>query len=62
MNELNIDFWYGNRFDDIAKVDCFFCNGLYLGNVYDKNGKAIGDYTESDSVKIENAFPGIFGE
>ena len=60
MNELKIDFWYGNSFEDIARADCYFCDGAYRGNVYDTNGKAIGDYAEFDSVKIENAFPNIF--
>lgn len=59
-----IDFWYGNTNNDVAYADCFFCpnSGTYAGNVYDKNGKAIGDYTEKDSREIEKTFPGIFGE
>lgn len=59
-----IDFWYGNTKSDIAYADCFFYpnNGYYSGNVYDKNGKPIGDYTEKDSAIIETEFPGIFGE
>ena len=61
---LKIDFWYGNSRKDICSADCYFYpnNGYYAGNVYDKDGKAIGDYTEKDSVKIEDEFPGIFGE
>lgn len=64
MENLKIDFWFNNSVKDIAGADCFFYpnGGYYAGNVYDRNGKAIGDYTETDSTKIEKAFPGIFGE
>ena len=59
-----IDFWYGNTREEIADVDCFFYPnvGVYRGNVYDKDGKPIGDYEESDSCKIDDEFPGIFGD
>ena len=61
---MNIDFWYGNNKDDIAKVTCSFSDLdlTYRGNVYDKAGKIIGDFSAKDSVEIENEFPGIFGE
>ena len=61
---LNIDFWYGDSEKDIAAADCFFYpnSGHYAGNIYNKDGKAIGDFTSNDSVEIEKRFPGIFGE
>lgn len=60
---MKIDFWYKDD-RQIAFVDCFFYpnDGLYRGNIYNKDGKAIGDYAESDSTKIEKRFPGIFGK
>ena len=58
-----IDFWYGDSKKDIVKVDCYFYpnDGVYRGNIYNKDNKIIGDFTGSDSLKIEKAFPGIFG-
>lgn len=61
---MKIDFWYGNTKKDIAAVDCFFYDNdcIYRGNVYDKTGKAIGDYATRNSLEVEKAFPGIFGK
>ena len=61
---MKIDFWYGNRKKDIAAADCFFYDNdcEYRGSVYDKTGKAIGDYTTRDSLEVEKTFPGIFGK
>lgn len=60
---MRIDFWYGDKMEDIAGVYVSFYpnNGEYRGNVFNKDGKAIGDFTSSDSVEIEKTFPGIFG-
>lgn len=59
---MKFDFWYNHTLKDVYKVDCYFYpnNGYYAGNMYDKNGKVIGDFTSPDSVTIEKYFPGIF--
>lgn len=64
---FKIDYWYKNGREarkEVAFVDCFFYpnEGLYRGNIFDSNKKAIGDFTSDDSVEIERRFPGIFGE
>lgn len=61
---MKFDFWYGNTLEDVCEADCYFYpnGGYYAGNMYDKNGKIIGDYTATDSVKIGDVFPGIFGK
>lgn len=58
---LNIDFWYGNNLEDVTGATATFYpnEGLYRGNVF-QGSKIIGDYTTTDSVEIENTFPGIF--
>lgn len=59
---MKFDFWYGNTLKDVYKADCYFYPnaGHYAGNMWDKEGKMIGDYTATDSTKIEKVFPGIF--
>lgn len=60
---IKIDYWYkdGRR---AVFADCFFYpnEGVYRGNVYDRDGNIIGDYTATDSVEIGRRFPGIFWE
>ena len=60
---MKIDYWYKEDKKAVA-ADCFFYpnEGKYRGNVYNKDGRMIGDYTATDSVEIEKRFPGIFGE
>lgn len=55
---MKLDFWYGNVLADVAYVDCFFSDidCVYRGNMYNKNGKIIGDYETPDSVKVEKTF------
>ena len=55
---MKIDMWYDNKFSDIAAIDCFFsdCDCVYRGNLYDANGKMIGDYSTTNSVEIERRF------
>ena len=58
---MKIDIWYPG--ETIAAADCFFYpnEGIYRGNLYNAEGRIIGDYSSRDSVAIENRFPGIFG-
>lgn len=54
---IKIDMWYGNLYTEADKIDiCFYDNdGKYRGNIY-KDGKMIGDYVCTDSVKLEKTF------
>ena len=58
---MKIDIWYPGEI--IAAADCFFYPNecIYRGNLYNAEGRIIGDYSSRDSVAIENRFPGIFG-
>lgn len=59
---MKIDRWYQS--ERIAYADCYFYpnDGVYRGNLYNAEGKIIGDYVCKDSVEIEKHFPGIFGK
>lgn len=59
---MRVDIWYEG--EKAARVDCFFYpnSGEYRGNLYNKDGKAIGDFSARDSVEVERRFPGIFGD
>lgn len=59
---MHFDFWYGNTLEDVARADCYFSDAdcRYQGNMWDVNGKMIGDYWSEDSVVVEEYFPGIF--
>lgn len=59
---MTIEKWY--KGEKIARADCFFYpeTGIYRGNLYNKSGKIIGDYSARDSVEIEKRFPGILGK
>lgn len=61
---MQTDFWYGDNMSDVIGASCTFYpnEGIYRGWLFNEAGKIIGDYTSSDSVEIENTFPGIFGE
>lgn len=54
-----LDIWPGNSFEDIAKIDIFFsdCDCVYRGNIYNKDGKMIGDYSAKSSTDIPKMFP-----
>ena len=56
--EINIDMWYGDKAEDVDNIDIFFSDVdcVYRGNCYIK-GKPVGDYSATDSTKIEAAFP-----
>ena len=61
-NAHKIDMWYGDEFvpkkfhADVS----FYPHGSfgfsYRGNIYDDNGKAVGDYAANDSVWISDNF------
>lgn len=56
---MKIDKWYEN--EKICYADCYFYpnSGEYRGNLYNENGKIVGDYTAKDSVEIGKRFPNI---
>lgn len=60
---INYDFYHGENITDIKKITCYFndlnCN--YWGYLYNSKNEIIGDYNTTDSVELEKAFPGIFG-
>ena len=55
-DDLIIDMWYGDEFntDDYAVSCTFYPNdAIYRGNIYRlSDGKIVGDYSCSDSVRI----------
>ena len=57
-NKVNIDMWYGNKIEEVTKIDINFYgnSGEYRGNIYIDN-KIVGDYTAKDSISLEEAFP-----
>ena len=57
-----IDIWY--KGEEISAANCFFYpeSGEYRGNLFNAQGRIIGDFTSRDSVAIEKRFPGIFGD
>jgi len=55
---MRVDFWYGNTLEDVKRIDAFFSDVdiVYRGNMYDANGKIIGDYSTKDSCEIAKYF------
>lgn len=53
-----LDFWYGDTLKDIARISCSFSDidCVYRGNMYNKEGKMIGDFSFNDSLEIEKIF------
>ena len=48
-----VDMWYGDTFlEKKYAADAFFSDTdcVYRGNIYDDNGRPIGDYEASDSA------------
>lgn len=60
---MKIDMWYGDKISDVAYISCFFydCDCEYRGNLYNRFGKMIGDYSTKDSTEIEHRFNYDFG-
>ena len=59
LRDIEIDMWYNDPIDEIYKIDMSFSDAdlEYRGNLYNKEGKAIGDFTTKDSVALYDAFP-----
>lgn len=59
---MKIDIWYPK--ENVAAVSvAFYPNDCeYRGNLYNKKGRIIGDFTSKNSLEIEKRFPGIFGK
>ena len=55
---IKIDMWYGDNPTEADKIDITFYpnDGKYRGNIF-KAGKYVGDYTCTDLIKLEKAFP-----
>lgn len=51
---FRFDMWHSEKITDANGADCFFSDldCVYRWNLY-KDGKAIGDYSCSDSLEIE---------
>jgi len=60
---IKMDLWNDNKPEEVAGASAtFYPNaGEYRGNLYNRNGNIIGDYTADNSAEIEDRFPGIFG-
>ena len=61
---MKFDFWNGGSIADVFTVMLWFSDidGRYRGIMRGKDGKAIGDFTGTDSLEIEKYFPGIFAD
>lgn len=59
-----IELWHGESEEEIAGANCLFYpnSGVYRGNLFNEDGRMIGDFTSTDSVEIEDRFPGIFDD
>ena len=59
---VKVDIWYPG--EHIASASCAFypqdCE--YRGNLFNEQGRIIGDFAGKNSVEIEKRFPGIFGD
>ena len=54
-----VDMWYGDPcLEKKYTADAFFSDTdcVYRGNIYDDNGRPIGDYESSDSAWVEKKF------
>lgn len=54
---INIDMWYGNKIEEVTKIDISFYgdSGEYRGNIY-INDKIVGDYITKEYKALENTF------
>ena len=54
-----VDMWYGDPFlAGVYGADAYWSDidCVYRGNIYDKNGRIIGDYQSPDSTWIGKKF------
>ena len=56
---MKIDFWYNHNRRDVATLDILFYpeTATYRGNLYDRAGRMIGDYSTQSSTELEKTFP-----
>ena len=59
---MKIDLWYTGEHIASASFAFYPNDGEYRGNLFNEQGRIIGDYVSKSSVEIEKRFPGIFGE
>lgn len=54
---INIDMWYGNKIEEVTKIDISFYgdSGEYRGNIY-INDDIVGDYSTKEYKALENTF------
>ena len=57
---MKIDIWYKGEKIAGASYTFYPNEGIYRGNLFNANGRIIGDYSSKDSVEIARRFPGIF--
>lgn len=58
---LKIDMWYGNKIEDVDRVDITFSDidCEYRGNIFIK-GKVVGDYVTDNLLKLESIFSQLY--
>lgn len=57
---MKIDVWYLGEKIAGASVTFYPHDNEYRGNLYNAQGRIIGDFSSKNSVEIEKRFPGIF--
>ena len=57
LKMINIDMWYGNKIEEVTKIDINFYgnSGEYRGNIYIDN-RIVGDYSTKEYKALENTF------
>ena len=55
---MYIDMWYKDKISDVDGLTVTFYpnEGVYRGNLFIK-GRYVGDYSTSDSCRLEKMFP-----
>lgn len=55
---MNIDMWYGDKLEDVTRLDVYWSdpNCVYRGNIY-IGKKCVGDYTAKTLQEVEKRFP-----
>ena len=53
----NIDMWYGDKIEEVTKIDISFYSDSceYRGNIY-IDDKIVGDYSTKEYKSLENTF------